>query len=75
MMTYWEFGEVEESIGKSVSDISQRKKTLPVVYGLQNSEGEARGRLEKLYSQKSIEGEDIAEVTKDSGPLRRQGLC
>jgi geranylgeranyl diphosphate synthase type I len=54
----------EESTGKSVSDIAQRKKTLPVVYGLQNSEGEARGRLEKLYSQKSIEGEDITEVTK-----------
>jgi geranylgeranyl diphosphate synthase type I len=54
---------MEENIGKSVSDISQRKKTLPVVYGLQNSEGEARKRLEKFYSQKSIEGEDIAEVT------------
>ena len=53
-----------ENIGKSVSDISQRKKTLPVVYGLQNSEGEERKRLEKLYSQKSIEGEDITEVTK-----------
>jgi geranylgeranyl diphosphate synthase type I len=55
---------MEESIGKSVSDISQRKKTLPLVYGLQNSEGEERKRLEKLYSQKSIEGEDITEVTK-----------
>jgi geranylgeranyl diphosphate synthase type I len=54
----------EKSIGKSVSDIYQRKKTLPVVYGLQNSEGETRKRLEKLYSQKSIEGEDIAEITK-----------
>jgi len=55
---------VEESVGKSASDISQRKKTLPVVYGLQSSDGEARKRLEKLYSQKSIEGEDITEVTK-----------
>jgi geranylgeranyl diphosphate synthase type I len=55
---------MEESIGKSISDISQRKKTLPVVYGLQNSEGEERKRLEKLYSQKSIEGEDITEVAK-----------
>jgi len=55
---------MEESIGKSVSDISQRKKTLPVVYGLQNSKSEARKRLEKLYSQKSIEGEDITEVTR-----------
>jgi geranylgeranyl diphosphate synthase type I len=54
----------EENVGKSTGDISQRKKTLPVVYGLQNSEGEARRRLEELYSQKSIEGEDITEVTK-----------
>jgi len=55
---------VEESTGKSASDISQRKKTLPVVYGLQNSDGEARRKLEKLYSQKSIEGEEITDVTK-----------
>jgi len=54
----------EESVGKSVSDISQRKKTLPVVYGLQNSKGEARKRLKKLYSQKSIKGEAITEVMK-----------
>jgi len=53
---------VEEKIGKSTGDISQRKKTLPVVYGLQNGEGGARKRLEKLYSQKSIEGGDIREV-------------
>jgi geranylgeranyl diphosphate synthase type I len=52
-----------ENIGKPVSDISQRKKTLPVVYGLQNSRGEERKRLEKIYCQKSIEGEDITEVT------------
>jgi geranylgeranyl diphosphate synthase type I len=54
----------EESVGKSVTDISQRKKTLPVVYGLRNSRGEARKKLEGLYSQKSIEGDEIAEVTK-----------
>jgi geranylgeranyl diphosphate synthase, type I len=55
---------VEENTGKSAGDISQRKKTLPVVYGLQCSDGGAKKRLEKLYSQKSIEGEDIKEVMK-----------
>jgi geranylgeranyl diphosphate synthase type I len=55
---------VEESVGKSAGDICQRKKTLPVVYGLQNSKGAARKSLGKLYSQESIEGEDIKEVTK-----------
>jgi len=55
----------EESIGKSVSDISQRKKTLPVVYGLQNSEGEEKEKLVKLYSQKYyIEDKDITEIRK-----------
>jgi geranylgeranyl diphosphate synthase type I len=54
----------EEGVGKSATDISQRKKTLPVVYGLRNSRGEARKKLEGLYSQKSIEGDEIAEVTK-----------
>ena len=55
---------VEKSVGKSAGDISERKKTLPVVYGLQNSKGEVRKRLGELYSQKSIESEDIKEVTK-----------
>jgi geranylgeranyl diphosphate synthase type I len=54
----------EESSGKSAGDISQRKKTLPVVYGLQNCAREERRKLEGLYSQKSIEGEDIKEVMK-----------
>jgi geranylgeranyl diphosphate synthase type I len=55
---------IQESTGKSANDISQRKKTLPVVYGLHNSRGEMRKRLEKLYSQESIEGDDVSEVVK-----------
>jgi geranylgeranyl diphosphate synthase type I len=55
----------EEKIGKPVKgDISQKKKTLPVVYGLENSRGKDKQRLEKLYSQESIEGEDITEVVE-----------
>ncbi|NWF77610.1 MAG: polyprenyl synthetase family protein [Chloroflexi bacterium] len=66
---------MEESVGKSVSDIFQRKKTLPVVYGLQTSGGEARKRLKKLYSQKSIEGEDITEVMKILNRLGARGYA
>ena len=54
----------EDAIGKSATDIALKKKTLPVVYGLQRSRGNARKRLEILYSQTSIEGEDVGEVTK-----------
>jgi geranylgeranyl diphosphate synthase type I len=66
---------VEESIGKSASDISQRKKTLPVVYGLRSSDGEAGKRLEKLYSQKSIKGDDIKEVTDILDHLGARGYA
>ena len=55
---------VKESTGKSAGDILQRKKTLPVVYGLQSSGGEATKRLKKLYSGKSLEGEDIGVVVE-----------
>ena len=53
-----------DTVGKSADDICKRKKTLPVVYGLQNSKGAAKDRLRKLYSKESIEDEDIKKVTK-----------
>lgn len=55
----------EEKIGKSVKgDILHRKKTLPVVYGLENSRGKDKQSLVKLYSQESIEVEDVTEVVE-----------
>jgi geranylgeranyl diphosphate synthase type I len=53
-----------ETVGKSADDISQRKKTLPVAYGLRSSKGEAGERLRELYSRDSIGGEDVKEVTR-----------
>jgi geranylgeranyl diphosphate synthase type I len=55
---------MEEIVGKSAGDISRRKKTLPVVYGLQISEGTARKRLKELYSQDSIANKDVSDVVK-----------
>jgi geranylgeranyl diphosphate synthase type I len=54
----------KERTGKSSGDIAQKKKTLPVIYGLQNSGGEARELLEKLYSRKAIKEDDVGEVVK-----------
>ena len=56
---------VEERTGKSKSsDISKRKKTLPVLYGLSEASGVVKEELATLYSQESIEGEDIARIAK-----------
>lgn len=56
---------VEEKTGKSKSsDISKRKKTLPVLYGLREASSAVKEELLGLYSQESIEGEDISKVAK-----------
>jgi geranylgeranyl diphosphate synthase type I len=53
-----------ETVGKSADDICQRKKTLPVAFGLQNGRGESGERLRMLYSGESIAVEDIKGVTR-----------
>jgi geranylgeranyl diphosphate synthase type I len=60
----------EKSVGKSAGDIVQRKKTLPVVYGLQSTNGEVREQLESLYSRKTIKQEDAKWII---GILERSG--
>ncbi len=55
---------IKGKTGKSVNDISQRKKSLPVVYGLQNSKGGDRQKLREIYSQEYIQGEDLSQVMR-----------
>jgi len=52
----------EESTGKTADDIPQKKKTLPVVYGLQHGMHAQRQRLLGLYSRETIDGAAIEEV-------------
>jgi geranylgeranyl diphosphate synthase, type I len=54
----------EERTGKTAGDISRKKKSLPVVYGLLSARGEDRERLETLYAQRLIEERDVAEVVR-----------
>jgi geranylgeranyl diphosphate synthase type I len=52
---------MKESTGKSIEeDLRQRKKTLPVVYALRESKDKAQ--LERLYSQRHIDGRDVPVV-------------
>lgn len=52
----------EERTGKSATDIRQKKKSLPVVYALQDARDEARKKLQRLYCQKVIADHDVAEA-------------
>ncbi|MCD6230774.1 MAG: polyprenyl synthetase family protein [Dehalococcoidia bacterium] len=54
---------VEENTGKPTkNDILQKKKTLPVIYGLRCSKVEERETLVKLYSQRFMHDSDVAQV-------------
>ena len=55
---------LEERTGKStLSDIKQRKKTLPIIYSLVKSEIEDRNRLLQLYACGDITDDAVTEVT------------
>jgi geranylgeranyl diphosphate synthase, type I len=60
----------EEDTGKPADDILHKKKTLPVVYALQNSKGKEHERLRRLYAQESIGPGDVQEI---AGILERTG--
>ncbi|MFU8796335.1 MAG: polyprenyl synthetase family protein [Dehalococcoidia bacterium] len=52
----------EDNIGKPATDIPKKKKTLPVVYGLQHGADIHRERLQQLYTQGLIGNSDTDEV-------------
>jgi geranylgeranyl diphosphate synthase type I len=67
---------VEERTGKSKSsDIAKRKKTLPVLYGLGEATAAVKEELAGLYSQESIEGEDISKVAKVLDEMGARGYA
>lgn len=52
----------EQATGKSTSDIWEKKKSLPVVYGLGVASGQDREELLGIYRKKAIEKGDVAKV-------------
>jgi geranylgeranyl diphosphate synthase type I len=49
--------------GKPVgNDIRRRKKSFPVVFGLEHADGPAREELVRLYQQKQMSEEDVGRV-------------
>ncbi len=49
--------------GKAVgNDIRRRKKSFPVVYGLEHAAGAARDELRRIYQQQELSEEDVAQV-------------
>jgi len=52
----------DEITGKPASDLLKKKKTLPVIYGIQRAGPEQRAEFLRVYSQQTIAERDIAAV-------------
>jgi len=54
-----------ETVGKpTTSDIEMKKKTLPVVYALENTNGNGRDRLLEIYQKETLGRDDVEEVMR-----------
>jgi geranylgeranyl diphosphate synthase type I len=59
--------------GKPVgADIRRRKKTLPVVYALDQARGQAAAELARIYGQEQVEDADVATVLDILAGLRAE---
>jgi geranylgeranyl diphosphate synthase type I len=56
------WGKKEEMGSTLLSDIKQKKKTLPLIYALEKATNEGKERLVEIYHKGRISAEDIAVV-------------
>lgn len=53
----------EKATGKStITDIQEKKKSLPIIYALEKATGLEKAQLVRIYSKESIDSEEIAQV-------------
>jgi len=52
----------EQATGKEPSDLAKHKKTLPVIYALENGEPGDRARLEAIYAHSNPGSAEVAEA-------------
>lgn len=66
------WGETSKT-GKAVgSDIKRKKKSLPVVYALQNASGPKKQRLREIYGGKDMDAHEINDVLEILNDLKAQ---
>ena len=54
----------EETTGKEPSDVANRKKTLPVIYAMEQAGPEDRERLLALYARPEPTADEVAEIVE-----------
>lgn len=54
----------ESTTGKAASDVAHKKKTLPVIYAVENAGPDDRARLLELYATPDPTAEGLAEIVR-----------
>jgi geranylgeranyl diphosphate synthase type I len=73
VLSIWGAGE---DTGKSTtSDIEMKKKTLPIVFALENSQGEERETLLSIYRKDKLSPEDVDQVMAILAGLDARGYA
>jgi len=66
----------ERTTGKSsASDIQTKKKTLPVVYALENATGDDAERLQQIYQKETVSSVDVEDVMNILDRLDARGYA
>jgi geranylgeranyl diphosphate synthase type I len=65
----------EDKTGKSMSDIAQKKKSLPIVYGLTSADSKYATIIRNVYTSKNIEDQHIAAATNALDKISARNYC
>ncbi|MFC1905868.1 polyprenyl synthetase family protein [Chloroflexota bacterium] len=65
----------EDKTGKSISDIAQRKKSLPIIYVLASEDNKCAGLIRSIYSKEIIGKDDVARVNKALDAAGARDYC
>ena len=65
-----------QETGKPVgADIQRKKKALPAVHALNNSNGPAREKVESIFAKEELDGEDVEQVLEVMEDIGTQEYC
>ncbi|MFC1998476.1 polyprenyl synthetase family protein [Chloroflexota bacterium] len=65
----------EDKTGKSMSDIAQRKKSLPIIYGLMSDDGKCAELIRNVYDKETIDRDAIVKVTEALDEIKARNYC
>jgi geranylgeranyl diphosphate synthase type I len=65
----------EDKTGKSTSDIAQRKKSLPVIYGIASADSGCANLIRDMYDQETIDNDAVSAVIHALDQVDARSYC